>query len=46
MGMTQLYYYCEKGMTTSVMRMLEMRSIDVEAREGSEEDGWTCLMGV
>jgi hypothetical protein len=43
-GMTQLYYYCEKGMTTSVMRMLEMRSIDVEARPGGKEDGWTCLI--
>jgi hypothetical protein len=45
-GRTQLFYYCLYGMTPSVMRMLEMRSIDVEAREGSEEDGWTCLMGV
>ena len=43
-GMTQLYYYCEKGMTTSVMRMLEMRSIDVEARPGGKNDGWTCLI--
>jgi hypothetical protein len=24
--------------------MLEMKSIDVEARRGGEEDGWTCLM--
>jgi ankyrin repeat protein len=32
------------GMTASVKRMLEMKSIDVEARRGGEEDGWTCLM--
>ena len=43
-GKTQLHYYCWKGMTSSVVRMLEMRSIDVEAKEGGEEDGWTCLM--
>ena len=40
-GQTQLYYYCEHGMTSSVMRMLEMRSIDVEAKEGVF--GMTCL---
>jgi len=44
MGMTQLYYYCEKGMSSSVMRMLEMRSIDVEAKMSYEEGGYTCLM--
>ena len=43
-GETQLYFYCGKGMTSSVVRMLEMRSIDVEARRGGKEDGWTCLM--
>jgi len=44
-GKTQLYYFCEKGMTASVMRMLAMKSIDVEARkEGGDEDGLTCLM--
>jgi hypothetical protein len=32
-GQTQLHYCCEHGMTSSVVRMLEMRSIDVEARE-------------
>jgi ankyrin repeat protein len=31
-------------MTSSVVRMLDMRSIDVEARDGGEEDGWTCLI--
>jgi ankyrin repeat protein len=41
-GKTQLNYYCQKGMTSSVVRMLEMRSIDVEAKE--EEYGYTCLM--
>ena len=41
-GQTQLSYYCEHGMTSSVVRMLEMRSIDVEAKEG--EYGITCLM--
>ena len=41
-GKTQLHYYCEHGMTSSVVRMLEMRSIDVEAKEG--EYGWTCLL--
>jgi ankyrin repeat protein len=43
-GRTQLHYYCRKGLTSSVKRMLEMKSIDVEARKGGEEDGWTCLM--
>jgi ankyrin repeat protein len=43
-GKTQLHYYCEHGMTSSVVRMLEMRSIDVEARRRGEEDGDTCLM--
>ncbi len=41
---SQLHYYCMKGLTSSVKRMLEMKSIDVEARQGSREDGWTCLM--
>ena len=41
---TQLKYFCCKGMTSSVKRMLRMKSIDVEARRGGEEDGWTCLM--
>jgi len=40
-GQTQLRYFCWKGMTASVVRMLAMRSIDVEAMEG--EYGWTCL---
>jgi len=31
-GMTQLFYFCWKGMTSSVKRMLEMKSINVEAR--------------
>ena len=43
MGYTQLYYFCQKGMTSSVARMLEMRSIDVEAKVGGV-NGWTCLM--
>ena len=44
-GKTQLWYYCQKGMTASVVRMLEMKSIDVEARrEGGVKDGSTCLM--
>jgi len=41
---TQLHYFCENGMTSSVVRMLAMRRIDVEAREGGEEDGDTCLI--
>ncbi len=41
---TQLNYYSEHGMTSSVVRMLGMRSIDVEARQGGREDGLTCLM--
>ncbi len=36
---TQLRYYCENGMTSSVVRMLKMRSIDVEASVGG-----TCLI--
>ena len=43
-GLTQLHYFCEHGMTASVARMLEMRSIDVEARGRNIEDGRTCLM--
>jgi len=43
-GMTQLYYYCWKGMTSSVVRMLGIRSIDVETREGGIVDEKTCLM--
>ena len=39
-GKTQLYYYCEHGMTSSVVRMLAMRSIDVEAKDVY---GWSCL---
>ena len=38
---TQLHYYCEKGMTSSVVRMLEMKSINVEAKGRYER---TCLM--
>jgi ankyrin repeat protein len=41
-GKTQLYYFCMMGMASSVVRMLEMRSIDVEAKEN--EYGGTCLM--
>jgi hypothetical protein len=43
-GMTQLHYFCENGMTSSVVKMLDMKSIDVEARLGGREDGWTCLI--
>jgi len=43
-GMTQLHYFCEKGLTSSVKRMLNMKSIDVEAREGGRKDGFTCLI--
>ena len=39
---TQLNYYCEHGMTSSVVRMLEMKSIDVEAK--GVVNGWTCLL--
>ena len=43
-GQTQLNYFCRRGMTSSVLRMLEMPSIAVEAREGEREDGETCLI--
>jgi ankyrin repeat protein len=43
-GKTQLHFFCWEGMTSSVKRMLEMKSIDVEARLGGREDGDTCLM--
>jgi hypothetical protein len=43
-GRTQLFYFCNKGMTSSAMRMLDMKSIDVEARRGGKEDGRTCLL--
>ena len=33
-GRTQLHFFCWHGMTLSVKRMLEMKSIDVEARTG------------
>jgi len=39
-GKTQLNYFCEIGMTSSVVRMLEMRSINVEAKGVY---GRTCL---
>jgi hypothetical protein len=45
-GMTQLHIYCRLGMTSSVMRILEMKSIDVEARQGHEVNGDTCLITV
>ena len=40
-GKTQLHYFCQNGMTSSVVRILEMRSIDVEAKR---KHGLTCLM--
>jgi hypothetical protein len=43
-GMTELRFFCSKGMTSSVKRMLDMKSIDVEARLGGREDRNTCLM--
>jgi hypothetical protein len=43
-GRTQLYYFCSKGMISSVKRMLEMKSIDVEARKGGRENRSTCLI--
>ncbi len=43
-GKTRLFFFCEKGMTSSVMRMLDMKSIDVEARRGGRKNGHTCLM--
>jgi hypothetical protein len=43
-GVTQPCYVCFRGMTTSVMRMLEMRSIDVEAKRSNEVGGRTCFM--
>jgi cytohesin len=42
--MTQLRFFCSKGMTSSVKRMLDMKSIDVEAKIGGKEDGRRCLM--
>lgn len=41
-GMTQLHYFCEKGMQKSVLRMLTMQGIDIEALRFV--DGWTCLI--
>ena len=43
-GLTQLWYFCQHGMTASVARMLAMRSIDIEARLGGWENGSTCLL--
>ena len=42
-GMTQLHYFCEKGMKASVVRMLNMRSIDVEGRQYGRDNKDTCL---
>jgi hypothetical protein len=47
---TQLHYFCMKGMTSSVKRMLDMKSINVEGRPRSDDDeeeeayGPTCLI--
>jgi hypothetical protein len=43
-GWTRLNYFCYMGVTSSVKRMLEMKSIDVEAKQKGEEDGRTCLI--
>ena len=43
-GKTQLHYFCEKGMKASVVRMLEMRSINVEGRQYGRENKDTCLV--
>jgi hypothetical protein len=43
-GQTQLWFYCENGMTKSVERMLSMRNIDIEASsKWLSGDGLTCL---
>ena len=42
-GKTQLFLFSENGMTANVMRMLEMRRIDVEARLGEQQGAMTCL---
>jgi hypothetical protein len=43
-GQTQLWFYCENGMTKSVERMLSMRNIDIEASsKWLSRDGLTCL---
>jgi len=43
-GKSQLHFFCRHSMTSSVKRMLDLKSIDVEARRGGERNGWTCLM--
>jgi hypothetical protein len=43
-GITQLWYFCRRDMTSSVTRMLEMCSIDEEARKEGKEDDETCLI--
>jgi len=43
-GWTQLFFFCSKGMTSSVKIMLDMKSIDVEARDGEDFGGMTCLI--
>jgi hypothetical protein len=43
-GMTQLHFYCRKGITSSVMRFLNMRSIDLDANLSHEAQGWACLI--
>ena len=43
-GKTQLWFYCEHGMTKSVERMLSMRKIDIEASSNwLSRNGFTCL---
>jgi hypothetical protein len=41
-GETQLHYFCRKGLTKSVERMLSMKGIDIESKFG--RPNWTCLM--
>jgi len=41
---TQLHFFCWKGFTASVERMLSMRGIDVEARLKGDQGSFTCLI--
>jgi len=43
-GATQLFYYCSLGMTSSVVRMLQMQGIDVESIYGEQKYNMSCLM--
>jgi len=43
-GKSQLYYYCVEGMTSSVVRIFEMRSIKVEMSRAWIDMSYDCCI--